>query len=84
MRSRMRAVERWLRTSAKPSRLGIPTARHAAASRTALVTHQPRPASRVALARSVYRLNDRRAALKRAVSQALGSALVEEKSYTAY
>ena len=38
----------------------------------------------VALARSVYQLNDERAALKRAVNEALGSALVEEKSYAAY
>lgn len=35
----------------------------------------------VALARSVYRLNDHRAALKRRVNVALGSRLVEEKSY---
>lgn len=35
----------------------------------------------VALARSVYRLNDERAALKRSVNARLGSALVEEKSY---
>jgi hypothetical protein len=35
----------------------------------------------VAAARSVYQLNDRRAALKRQVSQRLGSALVEEKLY---
>ena len=32
-------------------------------------------------ARSVYKLNDRRAALKRAINLALGSTLVEEKSY---
>lgn len=38
----------------------------------------------VELARSVYRLNDRRAALKRAINTALGSALVEEKSYAPY
>jgi hypothetical protein len=38
----------------------------------------------VAQARSVYQLNDQRAALKRAVNEALGSALVEEKSYAAY
>jgi hypothetical protein len=38
----------------------------------------------VELARQVYRTNDRRAALKRAINQALGSALVEEKSYAAY
>lgn len=38
----------------------------------------------VRLARSVYQLNDERAALKRAVNLALGSALVEEKSYAAY
>jgi hypothetical protein len=35
----------------------------------------------VAMARSIYRLNDRRAALKRAISQAGGSALVEQKVY---
>jgi hypothetical protein len=38
----------------------------------------------VELARSVYRHNDRRAALKRAVNDLLGSRLVEEKSYTPY
>lgn len=37
----------------------------------------------VALARSVYRLNDARAALKRAIDDALGSALREHKSYGA-
>jgi hypothetical protein len=41
-------------------------------------------ASFVALARSVYRTNDRRAELKRAVNARLGSTLVEEKSYAAY
>jgi hypothetical protein len=35
----------------------------------------------VAHARSVYRLNDERAALKRAINLQLGSRLVEEKSY---
>jgi hypothetical protein len=35
----------------------------------------------VALARSVYRLNDRRAAAKRSINQASGSLIVEEKSY---
>jgi len=35
----------------------------------------------VDLARSVYRLNDRRAALKRAIDVALASPLVEEKSH---
>ena len=35
----------------------------------------------VELARRVYRLNDRRAALKRAINLASGSDLVEEKSY---
>ncbi|MET0274162.1 MAG: DUF6165 family protein [Phenylobacterium sp.] len=35
----------------------------------------------VALARSVYRQNDRRAALKRQINAATGSDLVEEKSY---
>lgn len=38
----------------------------------------------VALARAVYRTNDRRAALKRTINDALGSDLVEEKSYAAY
>jgi hypothetical protein len=38
----------------------------------------------VARARSVYQLNDQRAALKRAVNEVLGSALVEEKSYATY
>src|SRR5439155_19092169 len=36
------------------------------------------------LARSVYRTNDRRAALKRRINDLLGSALVEEKEYTDY
>ena len=35
----------------------------------------------VALARSVYRTNDRRAELKRQINTLLGSRLVEEKSY---
>ncbi|MGG5817252.1 hypothetical protein [Falsiroseomonas sp. HW251] len=38
----------------------------------------------VELARSVYRTNDRRAAIKREVNDLLGSALREEKSYAAY
>lgn len=38
----------------------------------------------VELARSVYRTNDKRAELKRAVNDLLGSELVEEKSYEAY
>lgn len=38
----------------------------------------------VDLARSVYRTNDRRAALKKDINSALGSAIVEEKSYAAY
>lgn len=38
----------------------------------------------VALARSVYRQNDRRAALKREINEHLGSEIVEEKSYAAY
>lgn len=36
----------------------------------------------VALARSVYQHNDRRAALKRAINDRLGARLVEEKSFT--
>lgn len=38
----------------------------------------------VADARSVYRLNDRRAALKRAVNLRLGSELIEEKLHPGY
>ena len=38
----------------------------------------------VELARSVYHLNDKRAALKRAINEVLGSRLVEEKSYADY
>jgi hypothetical protein len=38
----------------------------------------------VELARSVYRLNDQRAAIKKRINGALASELVEEKSYTAY
>jgi hypothetical protein len=38
----------------------------------------------IELARSVYRGNDNRAALKRALNTRLGSTLVEEKSYAAY
>ena len=35
----------------------------------------------IALARSVYQLNDRRAQVKRAINLKLGSDLIEEKSY---
>jgi post-segregation antitoxin (ccd killing protein) len=38
----------------------------------------------VELARSVYRTNDRRAAIKRAINDLTGSRLVEEKSYKPY
>jgi hypothetical protein len=38
----------------------------------------------VDLARSVYRTNDRRAAIKRELNLALGSDLIEEKSYHPY
>ena len=38
----------------------------------------------VELARSVYRANDRRAAIKRAINERAKSEIVEEKSYTAY
>lgn len=38
----------------------------------------------VDLARSVYRSNDRRAALKREINVLLGSHLIEEKSYSDY
>ena len=38
----------------------------------------------VELARAVYRNNDRRAALKREINRLLGSAIVEEKSYSKY
>jgi hypothetical protein len=38
----------------------------------------------IALARSVYRANDERAALKRRINDLLGADIVEEKSYAAY
>ena len=38
----------------------------------------------VALARAVYKTNDERADIKRAINQALGSRLIEEKSYKPY
>jgi len=38
----------------------------------------------IELARSVYRLNDRRSMLKRRINDVSGSAIVEEKSYPAY
>ncbi len=38
----------------------------------------------IELARSVYRTNDERAAIKRRLNLALGSELIEEKSYRAY
>lgn len=38
----------------------------------------------VALARAVYRTNDRRADIKKRINELLGSAIAEQKSYTAY
>jgi len=38
----------------------------------------------IALARSVYRKNDERAAIKRRINDLLGSGIVEEKSYKSY
>lgn len=38
----------------------------------------------IELARSVYRENDRRAGIKREINNLLGSAIIEEKSYTPY
>lgn len=38
----------------------------------------------VALARSVYKQNDKRAALKKEINLLTGSAIVEEKSYTEF
>jgi 3-methyladenine DNA glycosylase/8-oxoguanine DNA glycosylase len=38
----------------------------------------------IALARSVYRRNDERAAIKRRINDLLGSEIVEEKSYKSY
>ncbi len=38
----------------------------------------------VDLARSVYRMNDERAAVKKQINELLGSDLVEEKSYAEY
>jgi hypothetical protein len=47
----------------------------------ALEARQDFGARFVALARSVYRTNDRRAAAKRLIDAALGAAMIEEKSY---
>jgi hypothetical protein len=38
----------------------------------------------IELARTVYRTNDRRAAIKREINVLCGSSIVEEKSYTEY
>lgn len=38
----------------------------------------------IELARGVYKTNDQRAALKRRINEALGSTILEEKSYKAY
>jgi hypothetical protein len=38
----------------------------------------------IALARTVYRLNDERSRLKKAINLASGSRIVEEKSYTSF
>jgi hypothetical protein len=38
----------------------------------------------VALARSVYRTNDQRTVIKRRINEALGSVLIDEKSYAPY
>ena len=38
----------------------------------------------VDVARRIYRTNDRRAAVKRAINEASGSTIIEEKSYAAY
>jgi len=38
----------------------------------------------IELARSVYRQNDRRAAIKRQINELFGSSLIEEKSYRPY
>ena len=38
----------------------------------------------VELARSVYRTNDQRSAVKRAINELAGSAIIEEKSYRPY
>ncbi len=38
----------------------------------------------ISLARSVYRMNDARAVVKRSINDRLGSALIEEKSYQRY
>ena len=38
----------------------------------------------IAVARSIYRTNDERATVKRQINLALGSSLIEEKSYAPY
>ena len=42
------------------------------------------PVMSVKLARAVYVTNDERAAIKKRINNALGSTIVEEKSYKAY
>ena len=46
-----------------------------------LEQHQRFDAQFISLARSVYQLNDRRAAIKREINLSSGSPLIEEKSY---
>jgi Flp pilus assembly protein TadD len=46
--------------------------------------HQDFGAKFIELARSVYKSNDRRAAVKRKINTLLGSQLIEEKSYSEY
>ena len=38
----------------------------------------------IGLARSVYRMNDRRSSIKRAINELLGGRIMEEKSYEPY
>ena len=47
-------------------------------------SHRQRGPQFVELARSVYRTNDRRSAIKRRINLELCSALVEEKEYPCY
>lgn len=46
-----------------------------------LEAHQDFGARFVELARSIYRTNDQRSQVKRAINEAFGSGIVEEKSY---
>ena len=61
---------------------------HVGTRRSVLQVHPSVPAKTlkefIALARAVYKTTDERAAIKRTINMANGSAIVEEKSYRDY